>query len=380
MLVPDFDRIGGYEKQAFALSKALKNKGIDVFILTNKMRRDLSSREDREGVCIYRIWPFLGYTRFYRFFILCSLFWFFIRQGRKFNLIHAHALTHLSVMSIFIGKILGKKSLLKIATAGDITKIVQSSLFKYRLLISFFRYADIFISLSDVIRKEILSVGVCEDKIYSAFNGVDVEKFRPVDCKVKLLKRRETGISYKKIVISVGRFVKRKGFDVLLKAWEHVSAKHPDAHLFLLGFGEEMQLLKQLSADYKINTSVSFLGKKDNVSDYLQMSDIFVIASRKEGNPNVLLEALACGLPVVATSISGIREVIDDRVNGMLVSPGDAAELAEKILFLIDNEKDCVELGQNARQSALLNFSLDKISEGYLQLYENLLKKNKDNE
>ncbi len=378
MLVPDFDRIGGYEKQAFALSKALKNKGIDVFILTNKMRRDLSSSENREGVFIYRVWPFLGYTRFYRFAMFNALVWFFIRHRGEFNIIHAHALTHLSVLSIFLGKIFGKKSLLKVATAGDITKISRSSLFKSRMLIRLFHYADIFISLSGDIKEEMLSAGVSEDKICSVFNGVNVSKFCPVDSNVKQAKRKQASSSYDKIVLFTGRLVKRKGVDVLLRAWKQVSAKHPQAHLFLLGFGEEMDSLKRLSAEYEINASVSFLGKRDDVLDYFQMADIFVIPSRIEGNPNVLLEALACGLPVVGSSISGIREVIDDRINGILVPPGDAVGLAEKIVFLMNDQKACIKLGQNARESALLNFSLDIISDRYLQLYENLFKQNRD--
>ncbi len=375
MLVHDFDRIGGYEKQAFALSKALKGKGLDVFILTNKMRAELISLENREGVTIHRIWPFLGYTLFFRFTIFNALLWFLLKNHKNFDIIHAHALTHLSVMAILLGKIFGKKSLIKIATAGDLTKIMNSQQLRYQLLFKFFRYADGFISLSNQITSELLKSGIDKEKIHFAFNGVDIVKFYPVDPEQKNLKRKSLFLPQRQTIVFVGRLVPRKGVDILLKAFKCVKEKHQGTHLLILGDGEQMQALKGLCRSANLDNSVSFLGEKDNIADYLRAADIFVIPSRREGNPNVLLEALACGLPVVATSIGGIVEVIKDGENGLLIVSEDEKMLAEKILFLLGNENYCEKLRRRAREEVRSRFSLDSLASKYLELYERLLSK-----
>ncbi len=373
MLVPDFDRIGGYERQAFFLSRALSQKECKVSILTTQMEKSHKKEEIREGIIIYRYLPEPNKSLGYRCLILISIFLFFIRKGKDFDIIHAHSLTHAGILCVIIGKIFGKKTLVKIATEGDLPKILHSLKWTYRIIIKFLRFADRCISLSSNIKQELLEAGISEKNIFSVTNGVDTELFMPLDVKYRDDKKKELSLAYKKIVIFVGRFEKRKGADVLIGAWKRVSALYSNALLVLIGFGPEKEALEALTKEYNIENHVLFAGKSEGVVDYLNAGDLFVIPSRREGNPNTLLEALACGLPVIASSIGGIVEVIEDKKNGILIAPDDEQLLAEKILYLLKSEKDAAIFGKNARESALSLFSLDKISDKYKEEYKKLL-------
>lgn len=373
MFVPDFDRTGGYEKQAFSLSRHLKRKGLGVFILTNKRGKDAASFEDREGIVIRRILPPPGKSLQYGFALFRAFLSFFIRFGEEFDLIHAHALTPASVLGMLIGKAFGKKSLIKIATEGDLEKFVHSPLFTHRVPMKLLKHADCCISISNSIKEELLFGGVPSRKIFSTFNGVDTEVFKPLDAEGSSRKKGSLSLPHKMIVTFVGRFVHRKGIDVLLRAWGRVVSGRPDAHLILIGFGDEEAGLRDLARNIKIEESVTFLGEITNVIDYLQASDLFVIPSRKEGNPNTLLEASACGLPVVATSIGGIVEVVKDGQSGVLVPSDDEEALAGKILLLLGDEEYRMKLAENARSEALSRFSFETIGSRYEELYRTLV-------
>jgi glycosyltransferase involved in cell wall biosynthesis len=116
------------------------------------------------------------------------------------------------------------------------------------------------------------------------------------------------------------------------------------------------------------------LGKKENIVNFLRSSDIFILPSLAEGLSNALLEAMACGLPVVATNIGGTNEVIKNGVNGILVEPKNSEQLAQAILSLMKNQKYAYRLGINARKTITEKYSLDLLSEKYVHLYCKLLK------
>lgn len=140
-------------------------------------------------------------------------------------------------------------------------------------------------------------------------------------------------------VLFVGRLEHAKGVDVLLKAILHIKEKYErNVKVAIVGDGSKKEYLKGLVDEYKISPSVEFLGIRKDVKELMNVSKIFVLPSRWEGLPMVILEAMANGIPIIATDVGGIGEVIENKVNGIIVPEEDSETLANKIVELLDSE------------------------------------------
>ena len=178
--------------------------------------------------------------------------------------------------------------------------------------------------------------------------------------------------SQKKIV-AVGRYVELKGFDKLITAWRKVVDKNPDWILKIYGDGEMRESLQQQIKTLNL-TKNCFLehAVSDIVAKYLE-SSIFVLTSRTEGFGMVIVEAMACGLPVVSFACPcGPRDIISNGIDGFLVEVGDIDGLVEKLDFLIENQKYRKEFGHMARFNAS-KYKIESIGELWVELFESLL-------
>jgi GalNAc-alpha-(1->4)-GalNAc-alpha-(1->3)-diNAcBac-PP-undecaprenol alpha-1,4-N-acetyl-D-galactosaminyltransferase len=138
-------------------------------------------------------------------------------------------------------------------------------------------------------------------------------------------------------IFAAGRLTRQKGFDVLLRAVAACRAEHPEWWLIILGEGEERSALQEQARRLGIGSAVTLPGYVDGVSRLLRRGDLFVLSSRYEGFPNVLLDAMMCGLPVIATDCpSGPRRIIRDGVDGLLVEPGNVDALTAAMKRLIE--------------------------------------------
>jgi len=168
------------------------------------------------------------------------------------------------------------------------------------------------------------------------------------------------------VILAAGRFTKQKDFPNLLRAFAIVRRNRP-ARLLILGDGEDRPLLEQLIKDLGISEDVSLPGFTDNPYAFMKRAAVFVLSSIYEGLPNVLLEALACGCPVVATDCpTGPREILDNGLYGRLVPVGDHEALAKAILETLDNPD--FPANREERIQRALEFSLDAAVEKYLQV------------
>lgn len=175
-----------------------------------------------------------------------------------------------------------------------------------------------------------------------------------------------------KQVIAVGRYVPQKGFDRLISAWHLVAQHHPDWTLRIYGDGMREQLQRQIDS-LGITSSCILEPTVQNIADKYCESSIFVLSSRFEGFGMVIIEAMACGVPPVSfTCPCGPRDIIDDGKDGLLVEDGDIEELAEKISYLIENEKTRKEMGRQARIN-VRRFRIENIAEQWRQLFESLV-------
>jgi glycosyltransferase involved in cell wall biosynthesis len=161
-----------------------------------------------------------------------------------------------------------------------------------------------------------------------------------------------------------------KDHRTLLQAFEVLVASGVDAHLLLIGSGPLLESHQTFVKDSPtIVDRVCFAGRCDNVSEMLGAMDVFVLPSICEGMSNTLLEAMASGLPVVATRVGGNSEVVDEGRTGWLVSPGNANELSQRLRHLSLNRERLREAGLAARKRIVGEFSLERMASDYQNLY-----------
>lgn len=170
-------------------------------------------------------------------------------------------------------------------------------------------------------------------------------------------------------VITVANLRPEKGHDLLIDAAAHVLRRFPDAQFDVVGGGPELNALVARADDAGVLHAFTFLGHRDDVPARLEEADIFVLPSRSEAFPNAVLEAMAAGRPVVASSVGGIRELIDHEHTGLLVPPDDSRALAERIGRLMADAPFAARLGASARARARARYSFERMVESFEQMY-----------
>jgi sugar transferase (PEP-CTERM/EpsH1 system associated) len=206
------------------------------------------------------------------------------------------------------------------------------------------------------------------------YNGADTGHFLP--CRKRVANtRKQFNIPIDRIVIgSVGRLVPIKDHPTFLQAASNLLRGGSDIHVLLVGAGPEGTRLKDyVMASPLLKDRVTFTGASDQIADLLNAMDIFVLPSICEGMSNTLLEAMASGIPVVATQAGGNSELVDEGKSGFLFPPGDAETLTNRLVTLLHDAQTRSAMGSSARQRALELFSLEVMLERYRSLYLNSL-------
>jgi sugar transferase (PEP-CTERM/EpsH1 system associated) len=213
-------------------------------------------------------------------------------------------------------------------------------------------------------------VGVPASKVTQIYNGVDTTAYSPGD---KEEARRALGIPEGALVIgTVGRLDPVKDHRGLLEAFRRI-AHHPHAQLVIVGDGPGRAVLERDRRALGLDGRVLMLGERQDVAGILRALDVFALPSLGEGISNALLEAMASGLPVVATCVGGNPELVDHDVTGMLVSPRSADALAEAFARYLSDPALLRKHGEAGRRRAERDFSLDRMFESYESLYSRLL-------
>ena len=200
-------------------------------------------------------------------------------------------------------------------------------------------------------------------------NPIDIELFKPSyvgNDKDKL------------IILYVGRLEFRKGVHTLIRAFCYVQEQLPEAKLTFIGAdcGMKSYLLnKTCQLEHPENVTFMEHIPRNNLIEYYQKSTICVVPSIWENYPYVCLEAMACGKPVIASDIGGLKTIITNRVNGFLVPPGSSKSLSEAIVLLLEDKRLRQTLGSNARKSIEQNYAPEKIAQKTLNIYQDILKK-----
>jgi glycosyltransferase involved in cell wall biosynthesis len=203
-----------------------------------------------------------------------------------------------------------------------------------------------------------------EDKVKYLHNAVNVERFKPGEPDEKILAKYLTPRP-KKLLLYVGLISRMKGISDLMRAFARIAEEEPKAILVLAGReeGSYASEVKALVKKLGLEGSVEFLGPVPNedVVHLMRACDLFLLSSRSEGIPRAVLEAMACGKPVVATRVAGVQEAVRDGETGYTVEVGDVDGLAEAALRLLRDEELRMRLGKNARLMVEEEFSYEKV-------------------
>lgn len=260
-----------------------------------------------------------------------------IVKNNNIDLIHAHFLSPPGLIALLTSKI--TKVPYCVTLHGSDIFILYKNKILQPLFKSILQNALSVFVVSDAIKKEVLNITdvSIENKIQITYNSVDLTRFKPNN---KGILKKETGIT-KPVILFIGNLVSQKGVEYLIKAKKLMKS---DCELVIVGDGPLYDNLKNLSKD--IN-SIHFLGSRTDIEYLIPDSEFLVLPSISESFGIVLLEAMACGKPVIASNVGGIPELIAENV-GLLVKPKNSKELAEKMDYLLENPDIRDILGKNA--------------------------------
>lgn len=305
-----------------------------------------------------------------------GLLWFLLRHRNEFDLFHAHGTLQHGSTSI-AGRLGRRPTILKVAMAdSDIAFHRQGRLlgFLNRFMVSRF---DRYIATTEVIAREFADQGLDVSRVHRIPNGVDTDTYAPVDPVEREALRHRLGLPDGPIVSYVGILNRRKNVDGILRIWRAAVTAGAPGHLVLLGppppagdsLLDELQAFQQLPG---LAGRLSMPGYRDNVSQYLQASDVFLFPSRQEGMPNVVLEAMACGVPSLVSRSAGVDAVVSHGVDGFAYPLDDEAAFAQSVQDLLADAGLRARIGREARRTVEARFSLAAIAERYARLYRDL--------
>jgi glycosyltransferase involved in cell wall biosynthesis len=234
------------------------------------------------------------------------------------------------------------------------------------------KYADRVVAVSKgLYEHQLKPAGIRQTKVRIVHNAIDADSIKPTVFREQM--RKNLGLTQDNFVVGViGRFSPEKGQDIFLKAFAQSCSHGTNARVLFVGDGPEIDRAKSLACDLGVNGKVTFLGYRDDIPNLYQVIDLVVIPSRSEGLPNVLLEALALGKAVIATDVGGIAEVIEHRVNGILIPANDINSLSHAINDVyVDKELfNCIS--GNAQQSVQIKFSTEARARNIYSVYQEL--------
>jgi glycosyltransferase involved in cell wall biosynthesis len=351
--------------------KILRDMGYEVEVACSNV--GFADKIEQEGFRVYTI-PFSRNPLSYRN-IKAIVKLYKIMKENHYVMIHTHTPVA-SFLGRIIAKVVGIPHIVYTAHGFHFHELgnpIENFIY-FRLEKLAGRFTDVLITINKddykvAVERNIVPNGKV---VYIKGVGVDTERF---DSEKVSLDGVDASLanSLGGIFISVGRLEREKHFDHLLKAFLLVKQKRSDFKLLIIGDGAKGDYLKNLSIALNLQSNIEFLGYIKGVEKFLKVSNVFVFASSREGLPVSLMEAMAMEKPIVAYNIRGVRDLVEDGVNGFLVKFGDIDTLAERILYLMENPDIAKEMGKRGREKIEREFSLNVILPQMMALYREIL-------
>ncbi len=365
------ESFGGAEQQSRKLSAALSDRGVDVAILTPCIHRSTPRHETAGAVSVHRLWqahlPNLGGRHMLSFLIwtLRSAAWIAYR-GRNYDVIHiVHGRLH-AVGPLLGAALAGKPTLVKIGRGGDhfdLSVVHTKKLIGPLCAFLIKRLATGFVANSQEIADDLEACGVPHAKVHHIPNGVVVPEG-------EVSTRRDEAERH---FVYLGRLDSEKALDLMIGGFAELPADTA-ARLVLVGEGACGSSLRAQASQLGIESKVDFPGKVDDVVPFLARADFYVSTSISEGMSNALLEAMSHAVPPLVSRVSGVADIVEDGVSGLLFAPGDqrayAASLREAVAMPAERRE---AMGRAAAEAVRTRFGMDRIADGHIALYSELV-------
>lgn len=366
-----YPTVGGSGVIATELGKMLAEKGHEVHFITSstpfRLNRTYANIFSHQvDVNTYSVFHYAPYD------IALATKIAEVIKNEKLDLLHVHYAIPHAVCAI-LGRDMAGSNIGIVTTlhGTDITVLGSDSSLKEAIRYGIEK-SDIVTAVSDSLRDQTYELIQPDKKIETVYNFVDEREYFPQD-SAKL--KAELGIDAgEKVMIHVSNFRKVKRVQDVVETFA-LARKQLDCKLLLVGDGPEMGRIIQQVRELGIDDHVLFLGKRESLAEFYNISDIKLLLSEKEAFGLVLLEAMACGVPVIGSHIGGMPEIIEPGVNGYLVELGDTQQAAEYAVKMLSDPAQLQNLREGALKTVTDRFHSSKILEQYEGLYEQLLAK-----
>jgi glycosyltransferase involved in cell wall biosynthesis len=303
-------------------------------------------------------------------FFLINFYIAALRSIRKTQLIHAFwSASGIIALAVRIFK----PRPVVITLWGSDKRITQIPIFS-KTIIRVLNTADAIVCENNNLKGFLVSKGLDSKKITLIRNGIKLDIFQPGD---SMKARKVLGLNNDQLILlSIGSLNKNKNHALLINTFAEIVKSKSALHLYIIGEGKEQDVLKKQIKELKLEQKITLLGLLDHkyISEWMKAADIFILPSRNEGTPNSLLEAMASGLPVIASQVGGIPELIQENIDGLLFKSDSKDDLKEKLHKLIIDNQLQEFLGKNAKNKIKTHYnSWEDQSEKLLALYRQLL-------
>ncbi len=299
------------------------------------------------------------------------------------DVVHLHGFSQKNLPVALMAQVLRKPVVLTLHTSGQDEP--QAAAARGRLADWAFRSARLILPVSPNLAARCEEDGIPASKIRLTPNGIDLTRFRPPTPGERLALRREIGWrDDERVVVFVGFFSRDKRPDLLFRAWKRIVEKGVAAKLVYIGAtaSSYFEIDRALADDIRGQAEamgraadVQFVDPTHAMDRYYRAADVFVLSSVREANPVSLLEAMACGLPCIASRIDGATDVIiEDGVNGCLVDRDDDAGLAQALERVLGAPDMAARLGRNARETIVNGYDIRQTAERWLDAYRTVLR------
>ncbi len=294
-----------------------------------------------------------------------------VARGRTFDLLHAF-LYRANLFSRIVAPLVPGA---KLVNSVRVTPQEESPLMRLLDRWTAGRVDRVCVQSRGIARELVDRLGLPPGKVAVLPNGIDPEQADRALAAIGGGAREALGLSRADpVVVSIGRLHRQKGFDVLLEAFRALARRHPRSRLLIGGDGPERQRLRARCIDLGLGGHVSFLGAVADPWEILAAADIFVLPSRYEGMPNVLLEAMSASLPVVATAVGAVPEMVRDGGEGYLVAAEDDDALLAALDRLARHPELRRRMGRQGRHTVEARFSMEASIQGLQDIYDEVMR------